>query len=111
MLPFLVIGGKDYSFYFIAGISCLLLFLLQYYLAGKGFPFRELPFLWVLLVLATVLVVAAESSAAGFLDLRGLIFFLLLGYAGLCLAAILLARLLYRLLYLRRQGMRKEVQR
>ena len=95
----MVINGTDYTLPFIAIISFLVLFVIQFLLLQlKRLRFlRHLPWVWVAGVLIFA-VVGLFGDTGGWLDLRAFFAAVLAGYAALCAAGIGLAHLVNKLL-------------
>ena len=87
----LVFNGSDYTLIAVPVLSALVLFLVEYLICRKTARrwLRRLPWLYplLLLVLAGLSLV---STPTGFLDLRELAALLLLIYAAVCAAALVL---------------------
>ena len=95
----MVINGTDYTLPFIAIISFLVLFVIQFLLLQlKRLHFlRHLPWVWVAGVLIFA-VVGLFGDTGGWLDLRAFFAAVLAGYAALCAVGIGLAHLVNKLL-------------
>lgn len=91
----------DYTLYVIVGGSAAALFALQYVLCAKAKSrvVKRLPFAGVALLLALALFCLVTPDSGEFIDLSGVVALLLCGYAAICFAAILLARLVYWLIH------------
>ena len=84
----------------IAALPLMALFALQYFLCTRTERrlLRAIPFLLPLVCAALALYFwIARPDSGGFIDLSGVVAFLLAIYAAVCAAAILLARLAFRL--------------
>lgn len=95
----LLINETDYTVYLIVAISIVLLFAGQFLLCrfGKRRWIRELPAMYIVMVLILAFICAVTSDGSGFIDLSKTVALLLCSYAGMCAAAIGAAWGLYSL--------------
>ncbi len=92
-----MINGTDYTLYIIAFSTFVFLFFMQLYLCrkAKSKKIKMLPLLFVAFILLMALITYLTPDTSGFIDLSGLVAFLLLAYAVICAASIGFAWMVY----------------